>query len=61
LLRYERNGFSPDTLDILREWGHQVVEVDSGGSVQAVAVSDDGRLLEGGSDRRLPDGAAIGR
>ena len=61
LLRYERNGFSPDTLDILREWGHQVDEVDSGGSVQAVAVSDDGRLLEGGSDRRLPDGAAIGR
>ena len=65
LLRYERNGFSPDTLDILREWGHQVEEVDSGtysmGSVQAVAVSDDGGLLEGGCDRRRPDGAAIGR
>ncbi len=65
LLRYERNGFSPDTLDILRTWGHQVEEVDSGtysmGSVQAVAIRDDGRLLEGGSDRRRPDGAAIGR
>jgi gamma-glutamyltranspeptidase/glutathione hydrolase len=65
LLRYERNGFSPDTLDILRSWGHEVEEVDSGrysmGSVQAVAIREDGRLLEGGSDRRRPDGAAIGR
>jgi gamma-glutamyltranspeptidase/glutathione hydrolase len=65
LLRYERNGFSPDTLDILREWGHQVEEVDSGrysmGSVQAVAIREGGRVLEGGSDRRRPDGAAIGR
>ncbi|MCG6923262.1 MAG: gamma-glutamyltransferase [Acidobacteria bacterium] len=61
LLRYERNGFSPDTLDILREWGHAVDEVDSMGAVEAVAVSDDGGWLEGGSDRRRPDGAAIGR
>jgi gamma-glutamyltranspeptidase/glutathione hydrolase len=65
LLRYERIGFSPDTLDILRTWGHQVEAVDSAtysmGSVQAIAVSEKGRLLEGGSDRRRPDGAAIGR
>jgi gamma-glutamyltranspeptidase/glutathione hydrolase len=64
LLRYERIGFSPDTLDILREWGHQVEAVDSEtytmGVVQAVAIRGDG-LLEGGSDRRRPDGAAIGR
>jgi gamma-glutamyltranspeptidase/glutathione hydrolase len=63
LLRYERNGFSPDTLDILREWGHQVEAVDSEtytmGAVQAVAIREG--LLEGGSDRRRPDGAAIGR
>jgi gamma-glutamyltranspeptidase/glutathione hydrolase len=62
LLRYERNGFSPDTLDILREWGHQVEEVDSSlytmGSVQAIMVRKD--VLEGGSDRRRPDGAAVG-
>ena len=32
LLRYERNGFSPDTLDLLREWGHAVEEVDSAGT-----------------------------
>jgi gamma-glutamyltranspeptidase/glutathione hydrolase len=61
LLRYERNGFSPDTLDILREWGHEVDEGNSWSSVQAIAIRENGRWLEGGSDRRQPDGAAIGR
>ena len=65
LLHYERNGFSPDTLEILRRWGHQVQEVDSSrytmGSVQAIMVKEKGRLLEGGSDRRRPDGAAVGQ
>jgi gamma-glutamyltranspeptidase/glutathione hydrolase len=60
LLRYERNGFSPDTLDILRDWGHQVDAVASMGAVQAIEVREKGRLLEGGSDRRRPDGAAVG-
>lgn len=61
LLRYERNGFSPDTLDILREWGHEVDEGNSWSSVQAIGIRENGRWLEGGSDRRRPDGAAIGR
>ncbi len=61
LLRYERNGFSPDTLDILREWGHHVDAVDSMNAVQAIAIRETDRWLEGGSDRRRPDGAAIGR
>jgi gamma-glutamyltranspeptidase/glutathione hydrolase len=61
LLHYERNGFSPDTLDILRGWGHEVNEGSSWSSVQAIGVREDGRWLEGGSDRRQPDGAAIGR
>jgi gamma-glutamyltranspeptidase/glutathione hydrolase len=60
LLYYERNGFSPDTLDILRSWGHQVEEQGSWSSVQAVMVRQS-KDLEGGSDRRNPDGAAIGR
>jgi gamma-glutamyltranspeptidase/glutathione hydrolase len=60
LLRYERNGFSPDTLDILREWGHEVDEGGSWSSVQAIMVRDRGKILEGGSDRRNPDGAAVG-
>ncbi len=60
LLRYERNGFSPDTLDILRGWGHEVDEGGSWSSVQAIMVRDRGKILEGGSDRRNPDGAAVG-
>jgi gamma-glutamyltranspeptidase/glutathione hydrolase len=59
LLYYELNGVSPDTLDILRGFGHRVEAVDSMGAVQAIAVR--GRWLEGGTDRRVPDGAAIGR
>ena len=42
----------------------QVVSVmmqNSWGSVQAIMVRDQGRVLEGGSDRRRPGGAAIGR
>jgi gamma-glutamyltranspeptidase/glutathione hydrolase len=61
LLHYERNGFSPDTLDILRGWGHEVNAGSSWSSVQAIAIRENGRWLEGGSDRRQPDGAAIGR
>jgi gamma-glutamyltranspeptidase/glutathione hydrolase len=59
LLYYELNGVSPDTLEILRGFGHRVEAVESMGSVQAIAVK--GRWLEGGTDRRRPDGAAIGR
>ena len=47
LLYYERNGFSPDTLDILRAWGHQVDEQDSWSSVQAVMVREKGRAARG--------------
>jgi gamma-glutamyltranspeptidase/glutathione hydrolase len=61
LLRHERLGFSPDTLDILREWGHHVDAVDSMNAVQAIAVRETDGWLEGGSDRRRPDGAAVGR
>jgi gamma-glutamyltranspeptidase/glutathione hydrolase len=61
LLRYERIGVSPDTLDILREWGHQVDAVDSMNAVQAIAIRETDGWLEGGSDRRRPDGAAVGR
>jgi gamma-glutamyltranspeptidase/glutathione hydrolase len=63
LLYYERNGVSPDTLVILRGFGHRVEAVDSAlssmGAVEAIALG--GGWLEGGTDRRRPDGAAIGR
>ena len=45
-----------------RSWaalGHRLVEIESQGVVEAIAVGRGG-ILEGGSDRRAPDGAAIG-
>jgi gamma-glutamyltranspeptidase/glutathione hydrolase len=60
-IRYERFGLSPDTLRLLEARGHQVSEGPSQGVAQAVALDPETGLLEGGSDRRGPDGAAIGR
>ena len=48
-------------LDILRDWGHHVDAVGSMNAVQAIAVRETDDWLEGGSDRRRPDGAAVGR
>jgi len=64
-IHYERYGLSPDTVALLRARGHLVEEGEEDGATQGVAegvfydaASD---MLEGGSDRRAPDGAAIGR
>jgi gamma-glutamyltranspeptidase/glutathione hydrolase len=60
-IQHERYGFSPDTLELLRAKGHELREVDSQGVAQAILYRAEENLLEGGSDRRVPDGAAIGR
>jgi gamma-glutamyltranspeptidase/glutathione hydrolase len=60
VIRYERYGLSPDTLDALTAMGHKVQEVGQQGVAEAILVDADG-LLEGGCDRRAPDGGAIGR
>ena len=60
-VQYERLGLSPDTLAILTARGHTLVPVAEQGSVHAIAFDAETNLLAGGSDRRLPDGAAIGR
>jgi gamma-glutamyltranspeptidase/glutathione hydrolase len=64
-IRYERYGLSPDTVALLRARGHTVVEAEGDEATQGVAegVAYDAAadMLEGGSDRRAPDGAAIGR
>ena len=41
--------------------GHELRDVDSQGEVQAVLYNAKEDVLEGGTDRRAPDGAAIGR
>jgi gamma-glutamyltranspeptidase/glutathione hydrolase len=62
---YERYGLSPDTVALLRARGHVMKEGEGDQATQGVAegVFFDAAadMLEGGSDRRAPDGAAIGR
>ena len=60
-LRHEKWGLSPDTMDLLRARGHTLVEVDAQGVAQAIVYDAKADLLEGASDRRDRDGAAIGR
>jgi gamma-glutamyltranspeptidase/glutathione hydrolase len=62
---YERYGLSPDTVALLRARGHEVKELEGDEPTQGIAegVLYDAAadMLEGGADRRAPDGAAIGR
>jgi gamma-glutamyltranspeptidase/glutathione hydrolase len=62
---FERHGLSPDTAALLRARGHEVKELEGEWATQGVAegvLYDAGAdVLEGGADRRAPDGAAIGR
>lgn len=56
-LRVEK-GISPDTLALLRRYGHHVAVKPAMGRVQTIQVRDGG--LYGASDPRDPDGAALG-
>jgi gamma-glutamyltranspeptidase/glutathione hydrolase len=60
-IRYEPFGLSPDTVRLLEARGHHLVEGPSQGVAEGVAWDGATGVLEGGSDRRAPDGAAIGR
>lgn len=52
-------GFSPDTLDLLRSWGHNVLQTDSLGHAMVIRRLPDG-TLEAGADPRRTGGAAEG-
>ena len=59
-IQYEKFGLSPDTIAELQRRGH-VLELEGAQSVAQVIIynaKDD--VLEGGTDRRAPDGAAVG-
>ena len=62
---YERHGLSPDTVALLRARGHEVKELEGDWATQGVAegvlYDSAADVLEGGADRRAPDGAVIGR
>ena len=61
-IRYERFGLSPDTLALLKAKGHELKEeVDSQGVAEGIVYDAKENVLEGGSGRRAPGGAAIGR
>ena len=60
-IHVEKHGFSADTVEALAARGHKVVEIEKQGVVEAIVVNRRDGLLEGGCDRRAPDGAAVGR
>lgn len=60
-IRHEKNGLSPDTLALLRSRGHALDPAEAQGVAQAIAYDAARNMLEGATDRRAPDGAAVGR
>ncbi|MGI9345674.1 MAG: gamma-glutamyltransferase [Gammaproteobacteria bacterium] len=57
-LFHERD-FSPDTLKLLRQLGHNLKLMRPSGSLQAIAITEDGIRL-GATDPRRGDGRAVG-
>lgn len=55
----EKDGFSADTLSILRTKGHTLQMVSSQGAAQVIAINAD-NILECAADRRAPDSLAAG-
>jgi gamma-glutamyltranspeptidase/glutathione hydrolase len=60
-LEFERNGLSPDTVALLKARGHQLQPIGAQGVAEVIVVNPRDNVLEGGCDRRAPDGAAVGR
>jgi gamma-glutamyltranspeptidase/glutathione hydrolase len=60
VIRYESRMFSPDTLAILESWGHAIDDTDGQGVAEVIVVNPEDGWLEGGVDRRPPDGGAVG-
>ncbi|MGE4224315.1 MAG: gamma-glutamyltransferase [Vicinamibacterales bacterium] len=59
-ITYERNLFSADTIARLKAMGHTMNEGGNQGVAEVIVVGSDG-VLEGGLDRRAPDGGAAGK
>jgi gamma-glutamyltranspeptidase/glutathione hydrolase len=60
-ISYEEHGFSPDTIAILKKMGHAVQQGGNQGADQVIVVNQTDGWLEGGLDRRPPDGGAAGK
>ena len=60
-LNVERYRFSADTIKSLQAMGHTVTEGEGQGAAQVIVLNQKENMLEGGVDRRTPDGRAAGR
>jgi gamma-glutamyltranspeptidase/glutathione hydrolase len=60
-INYEEYGFSPDTIAILKKMGHTVQQGGNQGVAEVIVVNPQDGWLEGGLDRRAPDGGAAGK
>jgi len=60
-LSVERFGFSADSLNALRAMGHTVSEAGGQGVAEVIVLNQKDDILEGGMDRRAPDGGAVGK
>jgi gamma-glutamyltranspeptidase/glutathione hydrolase len=60
-ISFEEHGFSPDTIALLKKMGHTVQQGGNQGVAQVIVVNQTDGWLEGGLDRRAPDGGAIGK
>jgi gamma-glutamyltranspeptidase / glutathione hydrolase len=59
-ISFERYGFSPDTVAELERRGHTLQSGGAQGVAQVIVNNTKEGVLEGGSDRRASDGAAVG-
>ncbi len=59
-IQYEKYGFSPDTIAALQQRGHELQQIKEQGAAQVIVYNTKDDVLEGGSDRRVGDGAAVG-
>jgi gamma-glutamyltranspeptidase / glutathione hydrolase len=55
---FEKYGLSPDTVAILEARGHELRPTDDQGVAEVITVNEKENVLEGGIDRRAPDGGA---
>jgi gamma-glutamyltranspeptidase/glutathione hydrolase len=60
-ISHEDFGFSPDTLALLKKMGHTVQQGGNQGTAQVIVYNEKDDMLEGGLDRRSPDGGAAGK
>jgi gamma-glutamyltranspeptidase/glutathione hydrolase len=60
-ISYEEHAFSPDTLALLEKMGHTLQQGGSQGVDEVIVYNEKEDMLEGGLDRRQPDGGASGK